>query len=133
MRQRNIIEILLSNGFYIAHYIDEDLSLKGKMSNIIDELLDVKNKISKISIVAGRALRTDKVFSLIVKNDIDQVADFDSIYDAMIDMREQCEDLGVKKLAIPYTDMDDMSSDAFKETIKNIFSELDLNILFYKV
>ena len=79
----------------------------------------------------GKALLVDNVFNLVTKARCFHKPTYDSLYETLEDMREQCEELDITKLAIPYIGcgLDRLNWDNVKDVIEDVFEDTDVEIL----
>lgn len=128
-------------GTYIAHGISGDFSLGAGIAKQIDETYNMRYKLflkypfdnGKNTGYLGEALLVDDVFNLVNKPHYKTKVDMDAFVNAFADMRSQCQDMGVDKIAMPKigTGHDHLNWDKVLEIIEAVFDEdcgIDIDI-----
>ena len=79
----------------------------------------------------GQALLIDNVFNLVTKARVYHKPAYETLCDALIDMREQCEKLDITKLAMPHIGcgLDGLDWFIVKDIIEEVFEDTDIEIL----
>ena len=79
----------------------------------------------------GKALLVDNVFNLVTKARCFHKPTYDTIYETLVDMKEQCEEWDITKLAIPYIGcgLERLNWDEVKDVIEDVFEDTDVEIL----
>ena len=79
----------------------------------------------------GRALLIDNVFNLVTKERCFHKPTYDTLYDTLVDMREQCEDFDITRLAMPLIGcgLDKLEWDKVKDVIEDVFENTNIEIL----
>lgn len=82
----------------------------------------------------GQALLVDNVFNLVTKARVFHKPTYESLYDTLLDMRVQCENLDISKLAIPLLGcgLDRLNWERVKDIIEDVFDSTDIEILVCK-
>ena len=122
-------------GTYIAHGISGDFSLGAGLAKKIDERYNMRYKLflkypfdpGKNNGYVGKALLIDDVFNLVDKSHYKQKLDLTDLMAALEDMKAQCIDLGVKKIAMPKigTGHDHMNWVDVLDIIEDTFADCD--------
>lgn len=126
-------------GYYLAHCISGDFTLGAGIAKRFDEVYNMRFKLfrdypfeedEKYGYV-GKALLVDNVFNLVTKPKRYHRPDYDTLLDAIIDMRDQCENLDIAKLAMPKigSGLDRLDWVRVKEIIQDVFEDSDIEIL----
>ena len=126
-------------GYYLAHCISGDYALGAGIASKFDEVYNMRYKLhrdyaipeGKKSANVGRALLIDNVFNLVTKSRCFEKPTYDSLYDTLIDMREQCENFDIEKLAMPKIGcgLDKMEWERVKDIIETVFENTDIEIM----
>ena len=79
----------------------------------------------------GKALLVGNVFNLVTKAYHYNKPTYKMLYSALEDMRDQCEALGVKHLAMPKIGcgLDGLDWSKVSAMVKEVFGDLDIDIL----
>ena len=125
--------------YYLAHCISGDYALGAGIAKKIDEEYNMKYKLFKNYAIpdgeksanVGRALLVDNVFNLVTKERCFHKPTYDTLYDTLMDMRRQCEELDITKLAMPLLGcgLDKLDWDFVKDIIDEAFYDSDIEIL----
>lgn len=126
-------------GYYLAHCISGDYALGAGIAKTFDEVYNMRFKLHKQypithgckAATPGVALLVDNVFNLITKERYFHKPTYSNLYDALMDMREQCEQKDITKLAMPLIGcgLDRLSWDNVSEIIEDVFEETNIDIL----
>ena len=141
-RQGDLFET--SNEYYLAHCISADYALGAGIAKKFDSIYCMRSLLSETYPVPygstkyiGNALRIGNVFNLVTKRYCYQKPTFETLESSLIDMRTQCEELGIKKLAMPRIacGLDRLPWDGCEKCvsnlINNIFGDTDIEIVIY--
>lgn len=130
-------------GYYLAHCISGDYALGAGIAKKFDEIYNMRFKLHKNYAIAdgkkfdnvGRALLVDNVFNLVTKQRCFHKPTYDDLYDALVDMREQCEEFDITKLAMPLIGcgLDRLEWDQVKDILEDVFGNTDIEILVCKL
>ena len=128
-------------GCYLVHCISGDYALGAGIAKKFNEVYDMRFKLHRNFPIpdgekyanVGKALLIDNVFNLVTKPRCYHKPTYVTLFDTLYDMREQCEDLGVKKLPMPLIGcgLDKLEWSEVKETIKEVFDDMDIEITVY--
>lgn len=128
-------------GYYLAHCISGDYALGAGIAKKFNEVYDMRFKLHKTFPIpvgekftnVGEALLIDNVFNLVTKARYYNKPTYETLYDTLYDMRMQCEDLDVKKLAMPLIGcgLDKLEWGQVKYTIEEVFGDSDIEITVY--
>lgn len=126
-------------GYYLAHCISGDYALGAGIAVKFDEVYNMKFKLHRDYAIpdgqkyanVGRALLVDNVFNLVTKARCFHKPTYDDLYDTLVDMREQMEDFGITKLAMPLIGcgLDKLEWNRVKDVIEDVFEDTDVEIL----
>lgn len=130
-------------GYYLAHCISGDFTLGAGIAKRFDEVYNMRFKLfrdypfddgEKYGWV-GSALLIDNVFNLVTKPRRFHMPDYDTLYETLIDMRDQCESMSITKLAMPKigSGLDKLDWEQVKELIQEAFDGSDIEIVVYVV
>lgn len=120
-------------GYYLAHNISADLSLKGKVAKQIDETFNLKPFLEKelFEDCVGYCILTGNVFNLITKENRHYPVDLEDFRGAVKTMASLCDEFGIRKIAMPKlgTGGDRLDWDDVLPIIKEAFRDLNVEIL----
>lgn len=129
-------------GYYLAHCISGDYALGAGIAKQFVENYNMRFKLHKIFPIpdgekfanVGQALLVDNVFNLVTKARVFHKPTYESLYDTLLDMRVQCENLDISKLAIPLLGcgLDRLNWERVKDIIEDVFDSTDIEILVCK-
>lgn len=123
------------HGWYLAHCISADFALGAGIAKTFDEIYDMRYKLhldyADYKYVGGDALLVDNVFNLVTKEKCYQKPTYESLAEALQEMKTWIKVYHVTKLAIPKLGcgLDRLSWDNVKDMIEAIFGDTDLEIL----
>ena len=130
-------------GYYLAHCISGDYALGAGIAKKFNEVYNMRSKLNrdyaipseKKSANVGRALLVDNVFNLVTKERYFHKPTYDELYNALVDMQEQCQDFGIEKLAMPLIGcgLDRLEWGKVKDIIEDVFTQTDIEILVCKL
>lgn len=126
-------------GYYLAHCISGDYSLGAGIAAQFVDAYNMRYKLHRNYPIpdgekfanVGEALLVDNVFNLVTKSRAYYKPTYDDFYDSLVDMKEQCEDLDITKLAMPRIGcgLDRLEWGKVKEIIEEVFGDTDMEIL----
>lgn len=126
-------------GYYLAHCISGDYALGAGIAKKFDAEYNMRFKLfrdyaipdGEKSANVGRALLIDNVFNLVTKERCFHKPTYDILYDTLVDMREQCEDFDITRLAMPLIGcgLDKLEWDKVKDVIEDVFENTNIEIL----
>lgn len=129
-------------GYYLAHCISGDYALGAGIAKQFVENYNMRFKLHKNYPIpdgekfanVGQALLVDNVFNLVTKARVFHKPTYESLYDTLLDMRIQCEDLNISKLAVPLLGcgLDRLNWEQVKDVIEDVFDSTDIEILVCK-
>ena len=129
-------------GYYLAHCISGDYALGAGIAKQFVENYNMRFKLHKIFPIpdgekfanVGQALLVDNVFNLVTKARVFHKPTYESLYDTLLDMRVQCENLDISRLAIPLLGcgLDRLNWEQVKDIIEDVFDSTDIEILVCK-
>ena len=126
-------------GYYLAHCISGDYALGAGIATQFVEVYNMRYKLhsqypipngEKFANV-GKALLVDNVFNLVTKARCFHKPTYDSLYETLVDMKDQCEEWDITKIAIPYIGcgLDRLEWDKVRDIIEDVFEDTDVEIL----
>lgn len=108
---REVIQDLFTvpQGYYLAHCISGDYALGAGIAVTFDKNYNMRFKLHRDYAIpegekfanVGRALLVDNVFNLVTKERSFYKPTYDTLYETLVDMRNQCEKMNIEKLAMP--------------------------------
>ena len=126
-------------GYYLAHCISGDYALGAGIAKQFDDIYNMRSKLFRDYQVpdggyirnVGHALLVDNVFNLVTKPRYFNKPTYDALKAALVDMRDQCFDLDIDKLAMPKIGcgLDRLDWDIVFQMIKDVFIDTDIDIL----
>lgn len=129
-------------GYYLAHCISGDYALGAGIAKQFVENYNMRFKLHKNYPIpdgekfanVGQALLVDNVFNLVTKARVFHKPTYESLYDTLLDMRFQCENLDVSRLAVPLLGcgLDRLNWEQVKDIIEDVFDSTDIEILVCK-
>jgi hypothetical protein len=130
-------------GYYLAHCISGDYALGAGIAKKFDEIYNMRFKLHKNYAIpegekfanVGRALLVDNVFNLVTKQRCFHKPTYDTLYETLEDMKEQCIDFDITKIAMPYIGcgLDRLDWNKVKDVIEDVFEDTDIEILVCKL
>lgn len=128
-------------GYYLAHCVSGDFALGAGIAKKFDEVYNMRFKLYRDYPIAdgekygyvGKALLIDNVFNLVTKARCFYKPTYDSLHETLVDMREQCESLGITKLAMPKigAGLDKLNWNKVVNVIYDVFEDSDIEIVVY--
>lgn len=125
--------------YHLAHCINGNYTLGAGIAREFADRMNMQNCLKWTYPIAegeqakyiGKALLVGNVFNLVTKAYHYDKPTYESLYSALKDMRHQCEVLGITHLAIPKIGcgLDRLDWDKVSAMIKEVFDDLDINIL----
>lgn len=126
-------------GYYLAHCISGDYSLGAGIAAQFVDVYNMRYKLHRNYPIpdgekfanVGEALLIDNVFNLVTKDRVYHKPTYDTLIKTLEDMKEQCENLDIDKIAMPRIGcgLDGLSWDTVEEIIKEVFEDTDMEIL----
>lgn len=130
-------------GYYLAHCISGDYALAAGIAKEFDKVYNMRFKLHRNYAIAdgeksaniGKALLVDNVFNLVTKERCFHKPTYDTLYGTLVDMKEQCENFAITKLAMPLIGcgLDKLDWRYVKDIIEDVFDETDIEILICKL
>lgn len=131
------------NNYYLVHCISGDYALGAGIAKKFNEIYDMKHKLHQNYPIPnesryaniGRALLVDNVFNLVTKPRYFYKPTYSSLYNALVDLKNQCEYLNINKIAMPLIGcgLDKLDWLQVKKIIECVFKELDVEILVCRI
>lgn len=130
--------------YYLAHCISADFALGAGIAVQFNKKFDMRNQLQKKYPdyinkwhhykMVGDCIRAGRVLNLITKERYFHKPTYKSVESALIQMHYVIEELGIKKIAIPTIGcgLDRLSWDKVSEIIKDVFDDVDVEILVCK-
>lgn len=124
----------VSNEYYIAHSISGDYSLGAGVAKKINRKYAMSYKLEAFypnKKNKNCALLIDNVFNLVTKKTLFDKPTYDTVKNALKDMKKQCIKQNIKKIAMPHIScgMDGLSWKLVKPIIYEVFEDTDIEIL----
>ena len=126
-------------GYYLAHCISGDYSLGAGIAAQFVDVYNMRYKLHRNYPIpdgekfanVGEALLVDNVFNLVTKDRVYHKPTYDTLIETLEDMKEQCENLDIDKIAMPRIGcgLDGLSWDTVEEIIMEVFEDTDMEIL----
>ena len=122
-------------GFYLVHCISGDFALGAGIAKQFVKVYNMKEKLESrwdfIDKDENKTIIIDNVFNLITKRKYFQKPTYDSLREALEDMKEQANNLLITKLAMPKIGcgLDRLEWSRVKEILEEIFEDTDIEIL----
>lgn len=130
-------------GYYLAHCISGDYALGAGIAKTFDKVYNMRFKLHRDYAIpdgekyanVGRALLVDNVFNLVTKQRCFHKPTYDTLYETLVDMKEQCENFDIEKIAMPLIGcgLDHLDWEQVKDVIEDVFGETDIEILVCKL
>lgn len=129
--------------YYLVHCISSDFALGAGIAKTFDEKYDMRYKLMQTykghpkthdnKSYIGKALMIDNVFNLVTKERYWHKPVYKSLYNTLIDMKNQCIAHGITKLAMPRIGcgLDRLDWDRVSEMIKYVFADTDTDVIVY--
>ena len=131
------------HGYYLAHCISGDYALGAGIAKAFDQVYNMRFKLHRDYAIpdgekyanVGRALLVDNVFNLVTKQRCFHKPTYDTLYETLVDMKEQCENFDIEKIAMPLIGcgLDRLDWEQVKDVIEDVFGETDIEILVCKL
>jgi len=128
-------------GCYLAHCISGDYALGAGIAKKFNEVYDMRYKLHKNFPIptgekyanVGTALLIDNVFNLVTKARCYNKPTYETLFDTLYDMKEKCENLDIKRVAMPLIGcgLDKLDWEQVKESIEEVFDDMDIEITVY--
>ena len=125
--------------YYLAHCINGSYNLGAGIAKTFRDRLFMQSKLRSMypieegeqSKYIGEALLIGNVFNLVTKAYHCNKPTYEALYSALKDMHDQCKVLGITHLAMPKIGcgLDRLEWDKVSVMIKEVFSDLDIDIL----
>lgn len=125
--------------YYFAHCINGAYTLGAGIAREFDERMNMQNCLKWAYPIAegeqakyiGKALLVGNVFNLVTKAHYYDKPTYEELCSALLDMRIQCKELGIKCLAMPKIGcgLDRLNWERVGAMIKEVFEDLDIDIL----
>lgn len=126
-------------GYYLAHCISGDYSLGAGIAAQFVDVYNMRYKLHRHYPIpdgekfanVGKALLVDNVFNLVTKARVFHKPTYDDLYETLMDMKEQCIEWDIDKLAMPRisSGLDRLDWMMVKDIIEDIFEDMDIEIL----
>lgn len=136
---RNLFEV--PQGYYLAHCISADFALGAGIAKQFDDVYDMRLKLNMFFPIdpgtkydecnIGTALLVDNVFNLVTKPRGYHKPRYEDLHNSLMDMKSQCEELYIKKIAMPLIGcgLDGLDWSWVKNMIEEVFEDTNIEIL----
>lgn len=138
IKQMNLLNV--PQGYYLAHCICADFNMGAGVARVIDDAFNMEEKLAKFypddsDYLVGKALLVDNVFNLTTKLNRYEKTTYETLEKALRDMKEDIQDLEIRKLAIPKIGcgMDRLVWEHVEELITTVFEDMDIEILVCEI
>jgi hypothetical protein len=127
------------HGYYLAHCISADFALGAGIAKVFDEVYNMRFKLFReydmFKYEGGDALLIDNTFNLVTKPKCYHKPTYDSLREALVEMREQMDMLSVTKLAMPKIGcgLDRLDWARVYDIICEVFENTDVEILICEI
>lgn len=130
-------DVFNHNDCYYAHCISRDYALGAGIAVEFDKRYDMRNRLLKLAeekpeTLEEKCIEVENVFNLITKAKCWQKPSYESLEEALLEMRDKIsENKNIKKLVMPKIGcgLDRLSWDKVEPMIKDIFKDLDIEIV----
>ena len=144
----NIIEIkcdlfTMPEDYYLAHCISGDYALGAGIAKKFNSVYNMRYKLhqkypiptgEKFSNV-GKALLIDNVFNLVSKKRYFHKPTYNDLQHSLEDVKRQCDELGILKLAMPLIGcvLDGLDWKKVKSVIQKVFEDTNIIIVVCRI
>lgn len=118
--------------YYLAHCISADYKMGAGIAKDFEARFKLRSKLKQMPVTAKyRAMLVGRVFNLVTKEKYWHKPTYDSVRAALEDMKRQCQELNIKKLAMPRiaSGLDRLSWPRVSEIVRNVFEDTDITIM----
>lgn len=129
----------VSDDYYLVHCISGDYALGAGIAKEFNERYQMREKLHEAYEIpswmkfanVGKALKIDRVFNLVTRARYYDKPTYVTFVHALNDLRRQCDELNVRKIAMPkiYCDSDGLSWHRIKNIIADTFAGSDIDVL----
>lgn len=122
-------------GYSLAHCISADFALGAGIAVEFDNRYNMRERLRDNHDITyfdtGFCIQIDEVYNLITKAKAYQKPTYENLQEALEDLRNELEDNGVTKLAMPKIGcgLDRLEWNRVKEIIEEVFEDMDIEIL----
>lgn len=124
-------------GFYLAHCISADFALGAGIAVQFNDRYNMRYRLREMYEhgEVGKAIMIDEVFNLVTKERAYDKPTYDSLRDALWNMRECMQSYAIDKIAMPRIGcgLDRLDWDRVYDIIADTFADLDVEILIYEL
>lgn len=127
---------------YFVHCISDDYALAGGIAVEFNNRFDMRNKLNAarrshpaFSQTNGHCIPIDKVLNLVTKQWCWEQPTYDSLINALLDMRRICREKNITSIAMPLIGcgIDGRNWTVVSALVKGVFAETDVNITVYRL
>lgn len=124
----------VGDDYYLVHCIASDLMMGAGIAVPMNKKFGLRSMLmgyNEDDLTHPTCILTGKVFNLITKTRSNHKPTMDDFLYALMNMRDMCVDLGIKKIAMPRIGcgLDKLSWNLIREEIKILFDNTDVEIL----
>lgn len=129
----------MPHGYYFAHCISSDFALGAGIAKTFDNEYNMRFKLFKqypnYAYYGGDALLIDNVFNLVTKAKYWHKPTYESVREALESMRDQLEEIGGTKLAMPHiaSGLDRLEWEKVYEIICEVFNDVNIEIVICEI
>lgn len=124
-------------GYSLAHCISADFALGAGIAVAFNDRYNMRERLSETynycseDFETGCSFQIDEVYNLVTKKKAFHKPTYNNLADALYELKEQLEENGVTKLAIPKIGcgLDRLDWNEVKSLIEEIFEDTDIEIL----
>ena len=122
-------------GYYLAHCISADFALGAGIAKTFDSVYNMRFKLFKkypnYDYIGGDALLIDNVFNLVTKQKAYQKPTYESVREALEEMKEYIAVMNINKLAMPHiaSGLDRLEWSKVYEIIEEVFGDMNIEIM----
>ena len=122
-------------GYWLAHCISGDFALGAGIAKTFDNVYNMRFKLfkhySNFEYNRGTSLPVDNVFNLVTKEKHWHRPTYQSLEEALVTMKYQCQHLGITKLAMPKiaSGLDRLDWDMVYDIICDVFKDTEMDIV----
>ena len=137
--KKDLFDMVYEDYYFLAHCVNATYELGAGIAKTFDEKYNMKYLLrSKFpqpkndeAYYVGKALLIGITFNLVTKVKHWHKPTYENLHKALEDMRRQCEEYGIKKLAMPKIGcgLDRLSWDEVESIIFDVFNDCDIEIV----
>lgn len=128
--------------FCLVHCISGDYALGKGIAVTFADRYEMREKLHRQYPIpegqkfanVGKALFIDNVFNLVTKQRYYHKPTYDDLYDTLVDMREQCVNQGITKVAMPTIGcgLDRLQWTEVRKILEDVFADTEIEMTVYR-